>query len=149
MKLPFVLALTICIGFGAAQAAEDLRLREGISFYQDVGGFPIIAERMDDATIATDRPTLIFFGASGDLNTNRQARRLVDLYKRYRSSPLKFVVIDVDHPQNVDARHVLKQHYKGYIPFQILLAKDGHQIWNQIGEVDLKVMQNNLEKVLP
>jgi hypothetical protein len=133
---------------GPAQAAEDLKLRDGISFYQDVGGFPIIAEHMDDVTLSGDRPALIFFGASGDLNTNRQARRLVDLYRRYRTSPLKFIVIDVDHPQSTEARNVVKQHYKGYIPSQILLARDGHPVWNQIGEVDLKIVQSNVEKVL-
>src|SRR5215470_244836 len=97
-------ALLLSGAYGAVWAAEDLRLRDGISFYQDLDtGFPIIGQKMDDVLPAADRPTFIFFGAAGDLNTNRQARRVVELYRKYRASGLKFIVVDVDEPPGQEA----------------------------------------------
>ena len=63
-----------------ALAADDLKLRSGISYTQDIdSGFPIMGTNMDDCKISVSTPTFIFFGASGDLNTNRQAKRVVYL----------------------------------------------------------------------
>ncbi len=120
----------------ATQAAENLALRKGISFVDDKdGGFPIIADKMDDTTIDSGTPTFIFFGASGDLNANRQAKRVVAVYNKYKGKSIKFIVIDVDHPQNDQAKSLIKKHYKGYIPCQVVLARDGSSAWNKSGEV--------------
>lgn len=133
----------------AVMAAENLRLKDGISFYQDTdAGFPIIGDEMEDVSLAKDRPTFIFFGASGDLNTNRQARRIVDLYKHYKSSGIKFVVIDVDKPVSSEAKHLIKSYYRGFIPFQIILDKENIKCWSQIGEVDEHLLQSQIDKVL-
>ncbi|MBI4533111.1 MAG: hypothetical protein HY711_04115 [Candidatus Melainabacteria bacterium] len=99
-------------------------------------------------SLAKDRPTIIFFGASGDLNTNRQARRIVDLYKCYKNSPVKFIVIDVDKPVNSQARELIKNYYHGFIPFQIILNKDNSKYWSQIGEVDQHLLQVQIDKAL-
>src|SRR5581483_7417413 len=54
-----------------AAAAENLTLRKGISFVEDKdSGFPIIADKIDDATIGNGSPAFIFFAASGDLKNN-------------------------------------------------------------------------------
>ena len=132
-----------------AEAAEGLKLRPGISFYQDVdSGFPIVAEKMDDLKIEPGRPTLIFFGAAGDLNTNRQARRIVDLYRRYHDTALKFLLIDVDHCQISQAQQLLKEYYGGYIPAQVVLDKAGRKVWSQIGEVDSRLLEAQADKVI-
>ena len=130
-------------------AAEDLKLRPGISFSQDIdNGFPIVADKMDDVTVDHSRPTLIFFGASGDLNTNRQAKRVVDIYKKNRSTHIKFVIVDVDHATTPECKDLLKVWYRGYIPAEILLDKDGKKVWSQIGETDNRVIQTQIDKVL-
>ncbi|HEY9871108.1 MAG TPA: hypothetical protein V6D08_18220 [Candidatus Obscuribacterales bacterium] len=132
-----------------ARAAENLRLAHGISFYQDIDtGFPIVAEKMEDVVPATDSPTFIFFGAAGDLNTNRQARRVVELYRRYRTSGVKFVVIDVDNPSGEGARQLIRQHYRGYIPFEIILDKGGQKIWSKTGEIELRLLEGQLDRAL-
>ena len=130
-------------------AAENLRLKDGISFYQDTdAGFPIVADEMEDVSLAKDRPTFVFFGASGDLNTNRQAKRVVDLYKQYKSAAVKFVVVDVDTPGSSEAKQLIKNYYRGFIPFQIVLDKDNIKSWSQIGEVDQHLLQSQLDKAL-
>lgn len=120
----------------AAIAAENLTLRKGVSFNDDKDtGFPIIAEKIDDATISSGKPNLIFFGASGDLNTNRQAKRLIGVYNKFKTKNIKFIVIDVDHAANPQATDLIKKHYKGYIPCQVLLDNSGNTAWTKSGEV--------------
>src|SRR5271154_5896025 len=113
----------------SAGAAEDLKLRDGISFDQDVdSGFPIEGKHIDDAALDSSAVNFIFFGASGDLNTNRQARRVVEAYRKFHSDPIKFLVIDVDQTRRSEVKHLLKSYYKGYIPFEVLVDKDGKTI---------------------
>lgn len=135
--------------FSGVHAAEDLKLKEGISFSQDLdNGFPIEAEKLDDFAPGTGRPTFIFFGAAGDLNTNRQAKRIVDLYRKNRSTPLKFLIVDVDHALSPECKKLLKEYYRGYIPLQVLLNKSGEKAWSQTGEVDYRLMQLQVDKLL-
>src|SRR5262249_52017950 len=135
--------------YGAGWAAEDLRLRDGISFYQDLDtGFPIIGQKMDDVAPAADRPSFIFFGAAGDLNTNRQARRVVELYRKYRLSGLKFIVLDVDEPPGEEAKQLIREHYRGYIPFEVILDRSGQKKWSHTGEIEERLIQPQLDKVL-
>ena len=144
-------ALAACsfVAAAAGFAAENLRLRDGISYVNDLDkGFPIVADKIEDVAIASGRPTFLFFGASGDLNTNRQARRIIEVYKRYKSTDVKFVVIDVDHPSGAQARQLIKQHYTGYIPCEVLFDKGGKQKWSQAGEVEIPTIVNQLDKVL-
>lgn len=143
------LALTFLFGATTAIAAEDLRLKKGLSFTQDTeSGFPIEASGMEDVVPEAGKAAVIFFGASGDLNVNRQAKRLIDLYKQASSKAVKFILIDVDHPVSEDARKLIKSHYKGYIPFEVILDKSGKVVWSQIGEVETAVMSSQLDKAL-
>jgi hypothetical protein len=131
-----------------AFGAENLRLREGVSFVHDLDkGFPIIADRMDDVELSTTRPTVLFFGAAGDLNTNRQAKRIVELYKKYKDKNVKFIVIDVDHPTNPAAKALIKAHYQGYIPFEAVFDKTGAKKYSHSGEVESNALANQIEKL--
>lgn len=132
----------------AAIAAENLRLKDGVSFVQDTdNGFPIVGDKMDDANLEQAKPTLIFFGAAGDLNTNRQAKRLVDLYKKIQDK-IKVIVIDVDHPANANALKLIKSYYKGYIPLNVVLDKDGKLSTSHSGEIDTGDLKSKVDRVL-
>lgn len=132
-----------------ANAAEDLRLRDGISYYQDTdSGFPILANKIEDTEHEMGRATFIFFAASGDLNSNRQAKRVVDLYKHFKDSKVKFVVIDVDHAKSDSAKQMVKTYYQGYIPQEVLLDKTGKKVWSANGEVDSRTLESKIEGIL-
>ena len=132
----------------AAIAAEDLQLRAGVSFGQDIdNGFPIVGKKMEDVALEQGRAALIFFGAAGDLNTNRQAKRVVELYRKELESGLKFIIVDVDHPTSEDCKKLIRAHYKGYIPCQVLIDKNGKVIWSQIGEVEVSVLKKQINKL--
>jgi len=146
---------SLAIGLGlstiivsAAIAAENLRLKDGISFVQDTdNGFPIVGDKMDDTTIDQNKPTLIFFGAAGDLNTNRQAKRLIDLYKKIQDK-VKVIVVDVDHPANANVVKLIKTYYKGYIPLNVVLDKDGKLSTSHSGEMDTGELKSKIDRVL-
>jgi hypothetical protein len=141
--------LLFAISVTGAWAAENLHMRDGISFFHDLDqGFPILADKMDDVQVAQGKVTLIFFGASADLNTNRQAKRIVDLYKKYKTEPVKFVLVDVDKANTPALRSLVKTYYAGYIPGQVILDKQAKPKWNHTGEVDESVMATQLDKAL-
>ncbi len=141
--------LPMPLSLPAADAAENLRLREGLSYEHDLDkGFPIIADKIDDLKIENGKVNFIFFGASGDLNTNRQAKRVVELYKKYKDGALKFVIVDVDHATSPDAKQLIKNYYQGYIPQEVILDKQGKTFWTHIGEVDLSALVSQIDKVM-
>lgn len=148
LTLVLVLWTGSCVGNGAASAAENLRLREGLSYDSDTDkGFPIIADKIEDMAIEAGKASYIFFGAAGDLNTSRQAKRVVDLYKRYKASNIKFIVIDVDHA-SAEGKRLIKSYYQGYIPAQVLLDKTGQTHWTHTGEVAPGELSSKVEKVI-
>lgn len=143
-----MMTLAMCSTIASAIAAENLRLKDGISFVQDTdNGFPIVGDKMEDATLDQNKPTLIFFGAAGDLNTNRQAKRLIDLYKKIQDK-VKVIVIDVDHPANANVVKLIKTYYKGYIPLNVVLDKDGKLSTSHSGEIDTGELKSKVDRVL-
>jgi hypothetical protein len=144
------LSFLITISFGRqALAADDLKLRAGVSFTQDLdSGFPIIGSNMDDCKISDTTPTFLFFGASGDLNTNRQAKRVVDLYKKVSSHSMKYIIVDVDHPSSEEAKSLIKTYYHGYIPSEVILDKRGKQAWSHDGEIDFATIKTQVDKCI-
>jgi len=130
-------------------AADELRLKDGISFVQDAdNGFPIVAENFDDAKIEPGRPAFIFFGASGDMNTNRQAKRVIDLYNLFRHEEVKFILVDVDHPSPRGGAELVKKFYRGYVPCEVIIDRKGNEHLNQIGEMESQVLRKRIEQVL-
>lgn len=145
----FAFVLLLVAGPAAVNAAENLRLREGISFVHDVDkGFPIIADKLDDIKIEPGKVAFLFFGAAGDLNTNRQARRVVELYKKMKDAQLKFIIVDVDHVTTPEAKQLIKSYYQGYIPQEVLLDKQGKTFWTHIGEIDSTALTAQLTKII-
>jgi hypothetical protein len=131
------------------QAAEALQLRPGVVFNQDTdNGFPITGTHLADAKIEKGKPALVFFGASGDLNTNRQAKRIVEIYNKLPSNALKFILVDVDHPLNQESKYLIKTFYKGYIPYEVLIAQNGKESWSQTGEVQTNLLRKKIDSLI-
>lgn len=130
-------------------AAENLTLKKGISYVNDKDmGFPILADKLNDATIESGKPSFIFFGASGDMNTARQAKRLVNVYNKLAKKDIKFIIVNIDKPANQNAKTLIKKHYKGYIPCQVILNESGQETWNKIGEVSEREVVKQISKQL-
>ncbi len=144
-----LISLALPIATDTALAAENISLRKGVSFVEDKdSGFPIIADKLDDAQVASGQVNLLFFGASGDLNTARQAKRLVGTYNKLKDKGIKFIVVNVDKPANKEAESLIKKYYKGYIPCQTVIDSNGTTTWSKVGEVSEKEVTRQLLKNL-
>lgn len=148
MKAVASVAMTTALALAPSMvnAAENLRLASGVSYTSDIGNiFPIVGDKLDDFTVEPGRPALIFFGAPGDLNTNRQAKRVVQLYQKHRDDT-KFIIVNVDDP-NSGARELIKSYYPGYVPAQLLIDRSGKKVWSQVGETSRKQMSGRINNM--
>ena len=151
MKVPaLVTALISVLGLGALIASDrpaaavpvapagpggatNLTLAPDLSFTDDSSSnFPIRGENISDGRIASDRPTAIFFGTSHCWNTNREAERFVDLYRRH-AGEARFLIVDLEHPSS-DQRALVSRFFEGYIPHVTFLDRRGQTVYNRAGE---------------
>ncbi len=122
-----------CFASSMAYAASDLHLAPNLSFTDDSSSnFPIAGNSIEDATVAGDRATIMFFGTAHCWNTNREAERLVALYPKYRGQ-IDFVIVDVNHPSSAQEPLVAK-YYHGYIPTIAVVDRRGDLIYDRAGE---------------
>jgi hypothetical protein len=132
IEVALLIASVLIIGV-PVQAATDLTLASNLSFVDDSSpNFPIAAKHLDDATIARDRPTVIFFGTAHCWNTAREAERLVTLYPLYRDQ-VHFVVVDPSHASPAQQR-LANKYYPGYIPTFGIFDKSGRLVYDRAGE---------------
>jgi hypothetical protein len=122
-----------CIAPYPVRAASDLHLAPDLSFTDDSSSnFPLAGNSIGDATIASGRATIMFFGTAHCWNTNREAQRLVTLYPKYRDQ-IDFVIVDLDHP-SLSQRPLIARYYRGFIPTITVIDRHGDVIYNRAGE---------------
>jgi hypothetical protein len=113
--------------------ARNLTLAPNLSFTDDSSSnFPIRGEGLSDGRIASDRPTVIFFGTAHCWNTNREAERFVGLARR-RGESVRFLVVDVEHPSSAQ-RPLMTRFYRGFIPTLAVLDRFGRAVYDDAGE---------------
>jgi hypothetical protein len=113
--------------------ASDLTLAPELSFTDDSSAaFPIRGRNLARGELAGDRPTAIFFGAAHCWNTNREAERLVQVYRK-RGDAVRFLVVDVEHP-SPEQRALVKRFYSGSIPTIAVVDAQGNVVYDQAGE---------------
>jgi len=131
--MSFCALMLLCIAPLPAHAASDLHLAPDLSFTDDSSSnFPIAGNSISDATIATDRATILFFGTAHCWNTNREAERLVALYPKYRDK-IDFVIVDVNNP-SPPQQPLITKYYRGFIPTITVIDRKGEVIYNRAGE---------------
>jgi hypothetical protein len=154
MKICGIVTLSICalmlscFAPRITNAASDLHLAPNLSFTDDSSAnFPIAGNSIGDATIASDRATIMFFGTAHCWNTNREAERLVALYPKYKDK-IDFVIVDINHPSAAQKPLVAK-YYGGYIPTITVIDSNGSVIYNRAGETaDTRGDTSKLEALL-
>lgn len=113
--------------------ATGLSLAPGLSFTDDSSAaFPIRGQNLSDWKIASDRPTVVFFGTSHCWNTNREAERFVLLYQKH-ADEARFLVVDAASPAS-QQRALVARLYRGFIPTLAFLDRHGKIVYNKAGE---------------
>lgn len=116
-----------------AGGATGLSLAPGLSFTDDFSAaFPIRGDNLADGKIASDRPTVVFFGTSHCWNTNREAERFVVLFQKHRDEA-RFLVVDLSSPAS-EQRPLVARLYHGSIPTLAFLDRKGTVVYNRAGE---------------
>ena len=123
----------LAVGPPGPGGATNLALAPGLSFTDDSSAnFPIRGENLTEGKVASDRPTVIFFGTSHCWNTNREAERFVAFYRKKKDAA-RFLVVDLDDP-SPEQKALVARFYRGAIPTLAILGRRGEVIYNRAGE---------------
>ena len=142
------LCLVVLVGTGPSLgASENLRLNPRLDYSSDSLDGPLISgDHMDEAAVA-GKPNYIIFYGEGCSNSKRQARRMVDLYQKYKGR-VQFVVIDLDIKRTEQQQELVKSYYRGYIPRLTVLDAAGKAVYNSAGEVEESTSSSILDASL-
>ena len=138
----FIALDTVCI------AATDLKLNNTLDYNSDSNDGPLVTgKEMTEGDISSKVPTYIIFYQRECYNSKRQARRTVDLYKKYRDR-VKFIVIDLDSDMSAGQKELVNRFYRKYIPHVTVLGKKGDILYNSSGEVSTSKISEIIDNEL-
>jgi len=126
-------------------AIDDLKLNSRLNYGSDSLDGPLITGSDAQSGFVAGKPNYVIIYGEGCFNSKRQARRTVELYNKYRSQ-VHFVVVDMDVPRSPEQQKLVKQYYKGYIPYVLVLDAHGTPLYNQSGEVESRVIEDIFQK---
>ena len=146
MRLRFILLFSIAAS-AVSFAGDNLKLNPKLDYSSDSQDGPLISGKHMDAGFTPGKPAYVIMVGEACYNSKRQARRTVDLYRRYQGR-VQFVIIDLDHPLSRSQEELKKQYFKGFIPHVVVLDRDGKALYNASGEVDSSKISAILETAL-
>ena len=143
LQLSLLLTLTVTTSF----AIDNLKLNSNLNYGSDSLDGALITGSDAQSGFVAGKPNYVIIYGEGCFNSKRQARRTVELYNKYRSQ-VHFVVVDMDVPRSPEQQKLVKQYYKGYIPYVLVLDAHGTPLYNQSGEVESRVIEDIFQKAL-
>ncbi len=146
MKFSLVLTLWIALS-GLAFAGENLKLNPKLDYSSDSQDGPLITGDNMEAGFIPGKPAYVILYGEGCYNSKRQARRTVELYRKYQDR-VQFVIIDVDHSLSPPQVQLKKKYYAGYIPHVVVLDPSGKPLYNASGEIETTIISDLLGKAL-
>jgi hypothetical protein len=145
-----VLAVGLLMAGDSGGGATNLSLAPDLSFTDDSSAnYPIRGQNLGDGRIASDRPTAIFMGTAHCWNTNREAERFVELYRKHPAEA-RYIVVDLDHP-SADQKKIVSRFSTGFIPTLAVLDRTGKVVYHRAGETsrergDARALEEILER---
>ena len=150
MKMQILVGTSILLSLVGvySMGATEIKLNPKMNYNSDCNdGAILTGKEMSDGKLATDKPTYVMIYSNQCFNSKRQARRTAELYQKYQKT-VKFILIDLDSKKSEEQNEIMKKHYKGYIPHVIVFDKNGKALYDQAGEVDSKVIEQNIKKAM-
>jgi hypothetical protein len=129
----------------ASVGMDNLKLNQRLDYQSDSLDGPLITGDDAQAGLLPGKTNYVIIYGEGCFNSKRQARRTVELYNKYRNQ-VHFVVVDLDAKRSPEQQQIVKQIYKGYIPYVVVLDAGGKTLYNSDGEVDSGVIASIFEK---
>jgi len=100
-----------------------------------------------EAGAVSSKPTYVIMYGEASYNSQRQARRTVSLYEKYKGR-VQFVVVDLDGYLSHSQQELRQKYYRGSIPHVVVLNSSGTAMHDRAGEVDEAVISNLPDKAL-
>jgi hypothetical protein len=143
----FLLVFLSLMAVATLFAIDNLKLNSNLNYGSDSLDGALITGSDAQSGFVTGKPNYVIIYGEGCFNSKRQARRTVELYNKYRSQ-VHFVVVDLDVQRSPEQQQLVKQYYKGYIPYVLILDAHGAPLYNQSGEVESRVIEDIFQKSL-
>jgi hypothetical protein len=124
---------------------DNLKLNSKLDYSSDSLDGPLITGDDAQSGFVSGKTNYVIIYGEGCFNSKRQARRTVELYKRYRDQ-VHFVVVDLDEKRSPDQQKLVKEYYEGSIPHVLILDANGKRLYNSPGEVDSKHISSIFEQ---
>jgi hypothetical protein len=129
----------------ASLGIDNLKLNAKLDYQSDSLDGPLITGDDAQSGFLPGKTNYVIIYGEGCFNSKRQARRTVELYKKYRAQ-VHFVVVDLDVRRSPEQQQLVKRYYQGYIPHVVVLDGSGKAVYNSDGEVDSRVIEGLFEK---
>lgn len=127
-------------------AATDLKINPKLRYSSDTNDGPLITGKdLNSAKLSSDKPSYVIFYHRECYNSKRQAKRIVELYDKYKEK-VNFVVIDLDQIRNNDQVKLKRKYYKNYIPHVTMISKGGSVLYDRAGEISTQHLFDILDK---
>ena len=146
-KILFPILVLLFIAVPMSFAIDNLKLNSKLDYRSDSLDGPLITGDDAQSGFIQGKPNYVIIYGEGCFNSKNQARRTVELYKKFHEQ-VHFVVVDLDVQRSPEQQQLVKRYYKGYIPLVVVLDASGNPLYNSSGEVDSRTMENIFEKSL-
>ncbi len=117
------------------RAADNLSIAPNLNYgdHNKKQGRLIFGDNLNDG-IVEGKPNVILFYFEECYNAKRQAKRTVELYRKYHDY-FHFVIVDVDQPISRTQRDAFFRYSTGKMPHTTIIDKKGHLVFDYSGEV--------------
>jgi thioredoxin-like negative regulator of GroEL len=130
-----------------AHAAENLVLNPHLDYSSDSFDGPLVTgDQFQDGVVA-GLPNYVIIYGERCYNSKRQARRTVDLYRKYKGR-VHFVIVDLDQERSVPQEELIHRYYAGSIPHVVVLDRAGRAVYNAAGEIGSDVLSTTFDQLL-
>lgn len=118
-----------------SMAATKLKLNQKLDYTSDSNDGPLITgDEMSNGLLRNGIPAYVIFYQRECYNSKRQAKRTVELYKKFKGK-VDFIVVDLDSKLSVEQKELRDRYYNGYIPHVTVIDGKGSVVYDRSGEV--------------
>lgn len=146
--LTILFALSVFFAVEEGFAATNLKLNPNLDYTSDSNDGPLITgDQMSYGVVGKGKPAYVIFYHRECYNSKRQAKRTVELYKKY-GGKVDFIVVDLDSPLSKEQKELRSRHYRNYIPHVTVIDGEGTVVYDKSGEVSTERISGILGPLL-
>jgi membrane glycosyltransferase len=148
LLLTILFAVSVFFAVKECIAATNLKLNPDLDYMSDSHDGPLITgDQMSYGVVGKGKPAYVIFYHRECYNSKRQARRTVELYKKY-GGKVDFIIVDLDSLLSKEQKELRSRHYKNYIPHVTIIDGGGEVVYDKSGEVSTERISGIIDTLL-